>query len=76
MYGSLGYAVVAADYTGLGTGLRNAFLDIESNARDVIYSIPAARTAVPQPRLRLDSNGVCRGRIDCGPNRRVRVDAR
>jgi hypothetical protein len=48
MYVSLGYAVVATDYTGLGTEFRNAFLDIESNARDVIYSIPAARRAVPE----------------------------
>jgi hypothetical protein len=47
MYVSLGYAVVATDYTGLGTDFRNAFRDIESNARDVIYSIPAARQAVP-----------------------------
>jgi hypothetical protein len=48
MYASLGYAVVATDYTGLGADFRNAFLDIESNARDVIYSIPAARRAVPE----------------------------
>ena len=47
MYVSLGYAVVATDYTGLGTDFRNAFRDLESNARDVIYSIPAARRAVP-----------------------------
>jgi hypothetical protein len=47
MYVSLGYAVVATDYTGLGTDFRNAFRDIESNAWDVIYSIPAARRAVP-----------------------------
>jgi len=33
MYVSLGYAVVASDYTGLGTDYRNAFRDIESNAR-------------------------------------------
>jgi len=42
MYVSLGYAVVATDYTRLGAEFRNAFRDIESNARDVIYSIPAA----------------------------------
>lgn len=46
MYVSLGYAVVAPDYTGLGTDFRNAYGDIESNARDVLYSIPAARAAV------------------------------
>jgi len=48
MYVELGYAVVATDYTGLGTKFRNAFLDIQSNATDVIDSIPAARAAVPQ----------------------------
>ena len=48
MYVNLGYAVVAADYTGLGTNFRNAFLDGLSNATDVINSIPAARAAVPQ----------------------------
>jgi len=48
MYVNLGYAVVATDYTGLGTNFRNAFLDGPSNAVDVINSIPAARSAVPQ----------------------------
>jgi hypothetical protein len=48
MYVNLGYAVVATDYTGLGTNFRNAFADMPSNAADVIYSIPAARAAVPQ----------------------------
>jgi len=47
MYVKLGYAVVATDYVGLGTSFRNAFIDMESNAADVIYSIPAARAAVP-----------------------------
>jgi hypothetical protein len=48
MYVNLGYAVVATDYTGLGTNFRNAFLDAQSNATDVIDSIAAARAAVPQ----------------------------
>jgi len=48
MYVSLGYAVVATDYTGLGTNFRNAFLDGLSNATDVINSVPAARAALPQ----------------------------
>lgn len=48
MYVNLGYAVVATDYTGLGTDFRNAFLDGLSNATDIIASIPAARAAVPQ----------------------------
>jgi hypothetical protein len=47
MYVNLGYAVVATDYAGLGTTFRNAFSDLQSNAADVIYSIPAARAAVP-----------------------------
>lgn len=48
MYVNLGYAVVATDYTGLGTTFRNAFADMQSNAMDVIYSMDAARSAVPQ----------------------------
>jgi pimeloyl-ACP methyl ester carboxylesterase len=48
MYVNLGYAVVATDYAGLGTNFRNAFLDAQSNAADVIASINAARAAVPQ----------------------------
>ena len=48
MYVNLGYAVVATDYAGLGTGFRYAFSDMQSNAADVIYSVPAARTALPQ----------------------------
>jgi len=48
MYVNLGYAVVAPDYTGLGTNFRNAFLDGPSNATDVIHSVTAARAAVPQ----------------------------
>ncbi|HLZ41571.1 MAG TPA: lipase family protein [Candidatus Sulfotelmatobacter sp.] len=46
MYVKLGYAVVATDYAGLGAGGRNAFVDAQSNATDVIYSVPAARAAV------------------------------
>jgi len=48
MYVELGYAVVATDYTGSGTKFRNAASDMQSNATDVIQSIPAARAAVPQ----------------------------
>ena len=48
MYVNLGYAVVATDYAGLGTNFRNAFLDAQSNATDVIASVSAARAAVPQ----------------------------
>lgn len=48
MYVNLGYAVVATDYTGLGTTFRNAFSDMQSNATDVIYAVSAARVAVPE----------------------------
>jgi pimeloyl-ACP methyl ester carboxylesterase len=48
MYAGLGYAVVASDYAGLGTSFPHAALDMRSNVVDVIYSIPAARAAVPQ----------------------------
>jgi pimeloyl-ACP methyl ester carboxylesterase len=48
MYVNLGYAVVATDYTGLGSNFPNAFLDGQSNASDLINSIPAARAALPQ----------------------------
>ena len=46
MYVNLGYAVVATDYSGLGTKFRNAGADSLSNAWDVIYAIPAARSAM------------------------------
>jgi hypothetical protein len=48
MYVGVGYAVVASDYAGLGTSFPNAALDMRSNALDVIYSVPAARAALPQ----------------------------
>lgn len=46
-YVTLGYAVVATDYAGLGTVGPHAYLDIHTNANDVINSIPAAHAAVP-----------------------------
>jgi alpha-beta hydrolase superfamily lysophospholipase len=46
-YVSLGYAVVATDYAGLGTAGRHAYLDILSNGTDVVNSVPAAHAAVP-----------------------------
>jgi pimeloyl-ACP methyl ester carboxylesterase len=48
MYAGLGYGVVASDYAGLGTSFLSAPLDMRSNALDVVYSVPAARAAVPQ----------------------------
>ena len=48
MYASLGYAVIASDYAGLGTNFSHAAFDTRSNAMDLIFSIPAARAALPQ----------------------------
>lgn len=48
MYVNLGYAIIATDYTGLGTNFRSAFVDMQSNATDIVYSIPAAHAALPQ----------------------------
>ncbi len=47
MYANLGYAVVATDYAGLGADGKPV-LDMQSNALDIIYSIPAARAAVKE----------------------------
>ena len=48
MYANLGYALVATDYSGLGADSGKPVLDMESNAFDVMYSVLAARVAVPQ----------------------------
>jgi len=48
MYANLGYAVVATDYAGLGVDSGRPVLDMQSNALDVVYSIPAARAAVKE----------------------------
>lgn len=61
MYVSQGYAVVATDYAGLGTSSRNAYSDTPSNATDVIYSVPAARAAVPPLGSRWIAVGVGQG---------------
>jgi hypothetical protein len=42
MYASLGYAVVASDYAGLGADSPFAALDARSHAMDVIYGVTAA----------------------------------
>jgi len=47
VYVTMGYAVVATDYTGLGTAGRHAYLEFRSNATDVINAVPAAQAAVP-----------------------------
>jgi pimeloyl-ACP methyl ester carboxylesterase len=42
-----GFAVVATDYHGLGTDGPHQYVNRIAQARDVIYSIPAAHAAVP-----------------------------
>jgi pimeloyl-ACP methyl ester carboxylesterase len=42
-----GFAVVATDYHGLGTEGPHQYVNKTAQAYDVIYSIPAARAAVP-----------------------------
>jgi pimeloyl-ACP methyl ester carboxylesterase len=42
-----GFAVVATDYHGLGTQGPHEYINKTAQARDVIYSVLAARTAVP-----------------------------
>jgi alpha-beta hydrolase superfamily lysophospholipase len=61
MYVNLGYAVVASDYTGLGTSFRHAFADNQSNAFDVINSVAAARRAVTQLRSKWIAIGADNG---------------
>ncbi|MGA7295267.1 MAG: hypothetical protein WBW53_15725 [Terriglobales bacterium] len=61
MYVNLGYAIVATDYLGLGTVFRNAYVDVGSNASDVMYSVPAARAALPQLGLRWVAMGDAEG---------------
>ncbi|WHT15691.1 lipase family protein [Crossiella sp. CA-258035] len=43
-----GYAVVAADYSGLGAGDGHEYLTLAANAQDVRYAVAAARRAVPE----------------------------
>src|SRR6201993_2284525 len=48
MYTKLGYAVVVTDYAGLGTDFPSAYLNLRSNAMDVVGAVQASRSAVPQ----------------------------
>ena len=43
-----GFAVVATDYHGLGAGQEHPWVNKLAQARDVLYSIPAARAAIPE----------------------------
>jgi pimeloyl-ACP methyl ester carboxylesterase len=47
IYPLLGYAVVATDYAGLGGPGPHQYMWSRAQANDVLYSIPAARAAVP-----------------------------
>ena len=47
IYTEKGYAVVAADYAGLGTDCPVSYMDRLSNGWDVIHGVTAARKAVP-----------------------------
>jgi pimeloyl-ACP methyl ester carboxylesterase len=42
-----GFAVIATDYHGLGTEGPHEYINKTAQARDVIYSVPAAHAAVP-----------------------------
>ncbi len=42
-----GFAVIATDYHGLGTKGHHPYMNKADQANDVIYSVPAARQAVP-----------------------------
>ena len=48
MWPTLGYAVVATDYAGLGTNVPHQYLVAASQANDVINGLTAARVAVPE----------------------------
>jgi alpha-beta hydrolase superfamily lysophospholipase len=61
MYVNAGFAVVASDYAGLGTRFPNAALDMRSNALDVIYSVAAARAALPQLGIKWVAAGYSQG---------------
>jgi len=63
MYANLGYAVVATDYAGLGSDSGKSVEDMESNARDVIYSVAAARTAVKEIGVKWIAVGAFQGAL-------------
>jgi pimeloyl-ACP methyl ester carboxylesterase len=56
-----GFAVVATDYHGLGTVGPHQYVNKIAQARDVIYSIPAARAAVPSLGARWVADGHSQG---------------
>jgi pimeloyl-ACP methyl ester carboxylesterase len=56
-----GFAVVATDYHGLGTEGSHQYVNKIAQARDVVYSIPAARAAVPTLGARWVADGHSQG---------------
>lgn len=56
-----GLAVIATDYSGLGTLGPHQWVDKPAQAQDVIYSVPAARKAVPVLGRRWVANGHSQG---------------
>jgi len=56
-----GFAIVAADYHGLGTAGPHQYVDKIAQTHDVIYSIPAARRAVPELGSRWVADGHSQG---------------
>jgi pimeloyl-ACP methyl ester carboxylesterase len=63
LYGMVnaGYAVVATDYHGLGTEGAHEYATKVAQAYDVIYSVPAARAAVPSLGRRWVADGHSQG---------------
>jgi len=56
-----GFAVVATDYQGLGTQGPHQYVSKTAQAFDVIYSVPAARAAVPELGRRWVADGHSQG---------------
>jgi len=56
-----GYAIVATDYHGQGTAGVHQYVNKFAQAYDVIYSIPAARAAVPELGRRWVADGHSQG---------------
>jgi hypothetical protein len=63
MFANLGFAVVATDYAGLGADSNQPVVDMESNALDILYSIPAARAAVKEIGKRWIALGTYQGAL-------------
>jgi pimeloyl-ACP methyl ester carboxylesterase len=56
-----GFAVVASDYHGLGTSGPHQYVNKTAQSRDVVYSIPAARAAVPSLGVQWVADGHSQG---------------